>query len=89
MAVGAIAPGGGAIDGIAVGGAAAGIIAVGGAAVACRPCGAAAFGRYVISAMERSPEAVQFFEAWLPWANGCRTTPRGAGEAYGHRRPGG
>ena len=56
LAVGGIAVGGGAIGGIAIGGGALGYYAVGGAA----------FGEHVISGMARDPEAVRFFNDWLP-----------------------
>ncbi len=51
MAIGALALGGAAVGGVAIGGVALGIYAVGGIA----------WGTYVISAMERSPEAIAFF----------------------------
>jgi hypothetical protein len=59
--------GGAAIGGVAVGGAAAGVIAIGGGAVGHYACGGSAFGTYVISATERSPEAVDLFRPFLPW----------------------
>lgn len=56
LAVGGIAIGGGAIGGIAIGGGAVGYYAVGGSAI----------GEHVISSMGQDPEAVRFFNDWLP-----------------------
>ena len=60
--------GGLAIGGLAVGGAAVGYVAVGGAAVGYYACGGDAWGKHVIDATQRSPEAIQFFKSipWLP-----------------------
>ncbi len=57
LAVGLLAAGGAAIGGVAFGGLAVGVYALGGAA----------FGQHVLSAVQRSPEAVEFFKHWLPW----------------------
>jgi hypothetical protein len=54
------------MGGIALGGWAVGLVAVGGAALGYYALGGAAFGKYVFSAMERSPEAVEFFKQWIP-----------------------
>jgi len=56
-----LAVGGAAAGGIAVGGAAVGVLAIGGAAIGYLAVGGGAFGTYVISAAQRSPEAVEFF----------------------------
>lgn len=61
------AVGGAAIGGVAIGGAAAGVVAVGGGAAGYYACGGAAFGTHVLSAMERSPEAVELFGRFAPW----------------------
>ncbi len=67
LAIGGIALGGGAIGGIAIGGGAFGYYAVGGGAL----------GEHVISGMAQDPEAVRFFNDWLPGfqplfcPNGC------------------
>jgi hypothetical protein len=45
-------------------------VAVGGGAVGYYACGAAAWGKYVVSVLERSPEAVAFFNRWFPWLGG-------------------
>ena len=50
-----------AIGGIARGGRAVGFIAVGGLAVGYYAAGGAAYGKHVISALQRSPEAVELF----------------------------
>ena len=64
LALGGLAFGGLAIGLLAIGGGAAGWIAVGGAAAGVYAAGGAAWGTYVISAAERSPEAVAFFSQW-------------------------
>jgi hypothetical protein len=64
FALGALALGGLAVGLCAVGGGAIGWIAVGGAAAGVYAAGGAAWGTYVISAAERSPEAVAFFAQW-------------------------
>lgn len=64
LALGGLACGGLAIGLLAIGGGAAGWIAVGGAAAGVYAAGGAAWGTYVISAAERSPEAVAFFSQW-------------------------
>lgn len=66
LAVGAFACGGLAIGILAFGGGAAGWAAVGGAAAGVYAMGGAAWGAHVISAVERSPEAVAFFSQWEP-----------------------
>jgi len=62
-----LALGGVAIGGVAIGGGAAGVVAIGGAAAGHYACGGAAFGTHVLSAMERSPEAAEFFGRFAPW----------------------
>jgi hypothetical protein len=59
MALGLIAVGGGALGGIAVGGVSLGYYASGGLA----------YGTYVLDALQRSPEALNFFSHWgfLDW----------------------
>jgi hypothetical protein len=59
--------GGMAIGGIAIGGGAAGLIAVGGGAAGYYACGGGAIGTFVISATERSPEAVELFRPFARW----------------------
>jgi len=75
-AIGIVAMGGGAIGLIAIGGAAVGLVAIGGAAIGIvafgggtcgyYACGGGAFGKYVLSAVEQSPEAIRFFQSWIP-----------------------
>lgn len=60
LALGGVAIGGGAIGGIAIGGGAVGYYAVGGGAV----------GEHVISGLAQDPEAVRFFNDWLPGLRG-------------------
>ena len=63
-AIGILAAVGGlAIGGAAMGGAAIGGIAIGGGAVGQYACGGAAYGQHVLSATERDPVAVEFFDA--------------------------
>jgi hypothetical protein len=57
-----LALGGLAVGGLAVGGAAGGGAAIGGGAVGYHACGGAAFGHAVVSASQRDPEALEFFE---------------------------
>ncbi len=64
FALGVLAFGGLAIGLLAIGGGAIGWAAVGGAAAGVYAAGGAAWGTYVISAAERSPEAVAFFTQW-------------------------
>ena len=44
-----------------------GLVAVGGGALGYYAFGGGAIGKYVVSAMSRSPEAVEFFRHWLPF----------------------
>lgn len=57
LAIGGIAVGGGAIGGIAIGGGAFGYYAVGGGAI----------GAHVIDGLRQDPEAMRFFNTWLPF----------------------
>jgi len=57
LSFGVLALGGTAIGGVAIGGFAAGYYALGGGAE----------GKYVVSAMKRSPEALEFFKHWFPF----------------------
>lgn len=66
LSTGLLAFGGLAIGGIAIGGGAIGGIAVGGGAVGYYAAGGGAFGEHVISGMAQDPEAVRFFNDWLP-----------------------
>jgi predicted RNase H-like HicB family nuclease len=68
FAVGLLAAlGGFAMGGIAGGGIAIGGVAVGGIAIGYYACGGAAVGKFVLSAAEQSPQALQFFKQWAPW----------------------
>ncbi len=64
LAVGGLAIGGLAIGAAAIGGCAIGWVAIGGGAAGYYAAGGAAWGAHVVSAMERSPEAVAFFTQW-------------------------
>jgi hypothetical protein len=66
LSTGLLAVGGLAIGGIALGGGAIGGIAIGGGALGYYAMGGGALGEYVISGMAQDPEAVQFFNDWLP-----------------------
>jgi hypothetical protein len=66
LSTGLLALGGLAIGGIALGGGAIGVIAVGGGALGYYAVGGAALGGHVISGLTQDPEAVRFFNAWLP-----------------------
>jgi len=67
--IGLVALGGGALGAaLAIGGAAIGTVAVGGGAVGWYAVGGAAFGAHTVSALGADPEAVAFFQRWLPWA---------------------
>ena len=61
-----LAAGGLAVGCLAFGGLAIGFVAVGGAAVGYYACGGAAIGVHVIDSMRQSPEAMQFFENFVP-----------------------
>jgi hypothetical protein len=76
LAFGLLAIGGLAVGGIAAGGGAIGCVAIGGGAVGYYAFGGAAFGKHVISAMQRSPEAVEFFKHWFPFLPICGVTRR-------------
>lgn len=67
LAIGGIAIGGGAIGGIAIGGGAFGYYAVGGGAV----------GAHIIDGMRQDPEAVRFFNEWLPFLQNSLGRRRG------------
>ncbi len=66
LSTGLLAVGGLAVGGIAIGGGAIGGIAIGGGAFGYYAVGGGAFGEHVISAMTQDPEAVRFFNDWLP-----------------------
>ncbi len=66
LATGVLAFGGLAIGVLAIGGGAVGVIAVGGGALGYYACGGGALGKYVISSMQQDPQAVAFFDQWLP-----------------------
>ena len=61
-----LAMGGFALGLVALGGWAVGLVAVGGGAVGYYALGGGAFGVHVINGMSQSPEAVQFFEQFIP-----------------------
>jgi hypothetical protein len=65
-ALGLVALGGGAIGLLALGGAAIGFIAFGGGVCGYYACGGGAFGQYVLSATKQDPEAIRFFQSWIP-----------------------
>jgi len=67
IAIGDIARGWLALGGIAMGGAAIGIVAIGGGALGYYAFGGGASGKHVISAMQRSQEAIDFFSKWFPF----------------------
>lgn len=67
LATGLLAIGGLAIGGIAVGGGALGGIAIGGGAVGYYGVGGSAFGAHVIDGLRQDPEALRFFNEWLPF----------------------
>jgi hypothetical protein len=66
LGVGAVALGGLAVGLMAIGGGAVGVIAVGGGALGYYAVGGGAAGKYVISAVEHDPEAIRFFQQWIP-----------------------
>ena len=77
LAVGAISFGGGsigillafggcAIGTVAVGGAAIGLVAVGGGACGYYACGGGAVGVHTLSALHQDPEAIRFFQQYVP-----------------------
>ena len=59
-----LAIGGAAVGIVATGGAALGLVAIGGAAAGYYAAGGGAYGAYVLDAMHRSPEAIEFFSQW-------------------------
>lgn len=66
VALGLLAVGGLAVGGVSIGGAAVGIVAVGGFAIGYYACGGAAIGTHVVSPALSDPEAVRFFQRFLP-----------------------
>ncbi|MCC9599438.1 hypothetical protein LOC67_02615 [Stieleria sp. JC731] len=66
LAIGTLAIGGLALGLIAIGGAALGIIAIGGGSIGYYACGGAAIGKYTLSGFTQDPEAITFFQQWLP-----------------------
>ena len=48
-------------------GVAVGIVAVGGVAAGYYAYGGVALGKYVVGALQRTPEAMDFFKPWMPW----------------------
>jgi hypothetical protein len=73
-----LAIGGLAMGGLAIGGGAVGGIAIGGGAVGYYGVGGGAFGEHVIDGIQQDPEAVRFFNEWLPFLQ----------DSLGHRRGG-
>ena len=65
-AIGLIALGGGALGLLALGGGAIGVVAIGGGAIGYYALGGGAFGVHIIDETRRSPEAMQFFERFIP-----------------------
>jgi hypothetical protein len=65
-AFGAVAIGGLAVGAVALGGAAAGFVAIGGGAYGYYACGGGAAGKHVIDSVQQDPEAVRFFQQWIP-----------------------
>ena len=61
-----LAVGGLAVGCLACGGLAIGFVAVGGAALGYYACGGGAIGVHVIDGMRQNPEAIQFFENFVP-----------------------
>jgi len=61
-----LAMGGFALGAVALGGCAFGIVAVGGVAIGYYALGGTAIGVYVVNAMQQNPEALQFFEQFVP-----------------------
>jgi hypothetical protein len=70
LATGLLAFGGLAVGGIAIGGGAIGGIAIGGGAVGYYAVGGSAFGAQIIDGLRQDPEAVRFFNEWLPFLQG-------------------
>jgi hypothetical protein len=66
-AIGLLSVGGAALGAVALGGGAFGVVAMGGAAVGYYAAGGAAWGKYAASAIERNPEAIEFFKTWFRW----------------------
>ncbi len=61
-----LAFGGLAVGGLAVGGGAIGVVAIGGGAAGYYACGGDAMGEHVMTATQQDPEAVRFFQQWVP-----------------------
>lgn len=78
LATGLVALGGLAIGGIAIGGGALGGIAIGGGAVGYYGVGGGAIGAHVIDSIRQDPEAVRFFNEWLPFLQNSVGHRRGA-----------
>ena len=77
LGAGLLAVGGLAVGGIAVGGGAIGGIAIGGGAFGYYAMGGGAFGAQVIDGFRQDPEAVRFFNEWLPFLQGLPGSRRG------------
>jgi|APTNR8051073442_1049403.scaffolds.fasta_scaffold02614_2 hypothetical protein len=77
LGVGLLAVGGLAVGGLAIGGGAIGVVAIGGGAFGYYAVGGGAFGAQVIDAMRQDPEAVRFFNEWLPFLQGAPGSRRG------------
>jgi hypothetical protein len=66
LAVGTIALGGAAVGLVALGGGALGYVAMGGGAIGHYAAGGDAAGHFILTARRQDPEAVRFFQQWLP-----------------------
>ena len=66
VGVGAVAVGGAALGLLAVGGGAVGLVAIGGGAVGYYAVGGGAGGKFVLDGLRQDPQAIQFFEQWVP-----------------------
>lgn len=66
LAVGTIAIGGAAIGLVALGGGAVGYVAIGGGALGHFAAGGDAVGDFILTPQRQDPEALRFFQQWLP-----------------------
>ena len=61
-----LAVGGFALGAVAIGGGAVGVVAIGGGAIGYYTCGGGTLGVHVLDGVKQSPEAIRFFEQFIP-----------------------
>jgi hypothetical protein len=67
VGIGLAVLGGVAAGGLAFGGVAVAAVALGGCAIGYYATGGFALGKHIVTDLHRDPQALQFFDGWVPW----------------------